>query len=88
MKKQLFKTAILLLTLAVLIPTSSFAFGGGKGRQQGPPPEAIAACEGKNVGDSVEFTGPRGESLEGTCQEIDGQLAAAPDDMPEGGGRR
>ena len=88
MKKKFFNTAILLLTLAALIPTSIYAFGGGNGRQQGPPPEAIEACEGKSVGDSVTFTDPRGGSHEGTCQEIDGQLAAAPENMPEGGGRR
>ena len=88
MKKHLFNSTVLFLSLALLLPASSYAFGGGKGRQQGPPPEAIAACEGKSVGDSVTFTDPRGGSHEGTCQEIDGQLAAAPENMPEGGGRR
>ncbi len=88
MKKQLLSTAVLLLTLAMLLPATGYSFGGGQGRQQGPPPEAIAACEGKSVGDSVEFTGRRGETLEATCQEQDGQLAAVPNNMPEGGGRR
>lgn len=92
MKKQVLNTAVLLLTLTILLPATLYAFGGGKsggqGRQQGPPPEAIEACEGKSVGDSVEFTGRRGEALEATCQEKDGQLAAVPDNMPEGGGRR
>lgn len=88
MKKQLQNITILLLTLAILSPVTVYAFGAGKGRPQGPPPEAIEACEGKSVGDSVEFKGRRGEILEATCQEKNGQLAAVPDNMPEGGAPR
>ena len=84
MKKQLQNTTVLLLTLAILSPVTVYAFGGGKKHPQGPPPEAIEACAGKTVGDSVVFTDGRGESLEATCQERDGQMAAVPDNMPEG----
>ena len=87
MKKQIINTAVLLLALTILLPAISFASGQGRG-PKGAPPEAIAACEGKSAGDSVEFTGRRGESLEATCQEKDGQLVAVPDNAPSGGGPR
>ena len=38
------------------------------GRRQGPPPEAYMACEGKNEGDSAQFTSPRGETVKGICE--------------------
>ena len=87
MKKQLLSTAVLLLTLTILLPSVSFARGQGRG-PQGAPPEAIEACEGKSSGDNIEFTGGRGESLEATCQEKDGHLVAVPDNPPNGGGPR
>lgn len=62
--------------------------GGPGGGRKGPPPEAITACKGKQAGDSVEFTGRRGETVEATCKEIDGQLAAVPNKAPNGDGRR
>jgi hypothetical protein len=40
---------------------------GGRGRRRGPPPEAIAACNGKASGAACTFTGRRGETLTGTC---------------------
>ncbi|GAB4340968.1 MAG: hypothetical protein Kow0089_14990 [Desulfobulbaceae bacterium] len=77
------------LAIMLLMPiTASAKKGNREGRHPGPPPEAIEACEGKKVGDSVKFTGRRGETLETTCQEIDGQLVAAPPEgMRPGGGR-
>lgn len=57
------------------------------GDHQGPPPEAIEACAGKTAGDSVVFTDGRGESLEATCQDRDGQMAAVPENIPNDGGR-
>lgn len=47
-----------------------------------PPPEAIAACQGKTEGTSVQFTTPRGDTLKGICRPFEGVLAA----MPERGG--
>ncbi len=73
--------------LTIFLVTPLTACAQNNGRRQGPPPEAIEACENKNAGDSVSFTGRRGESLEATCQEMDGQLVAVPEDMPPGGGR-
>lgn len=60
--------------------------GGGKGGRppQGPPQEAIAACEGKSEGDSCEFTGPRDDTISGICRSIEEQLTCAPEGGPRG----
>jgi hypothetical protein len=53
---------------------------------QGMPQELIAACEGKSVGDSCEFTMPNGDTITGTCQtspEDESQLACKPSEPPE-----
>ncbi|WP_435237666.1 hypothetical protein ACR30L_08955 [Psychromonas sp. PT13] len=52
--------------------------------RQGPPPEAITACEGKSAGDSADFEGRNGDSITGTCEEINGQLILRPDNPPNG----
>jgi hypothetical protein len=75
------------LLLATLGATSADPVGG-HGHPPGPPPEAIAACKGKAVGDSVSFTGRRGETLTGTCQKAGDVLAARPNGMPPPGGPR
>ncbi|MFT3734958.1 MAG: hypothetical protein QM776_08040 [Rhodocyclaceae bacterium] len=56
-------------------------------RPPGPPPEAIAACQGKSEGAKVTFKGRSGESMEGICRTIDGKLAAVPANMPPPGER-
>ncbi len=48
------------------------------GEPPAPPPEAVAACNGKAEGDTVSFTGRRGETVTGTCQRIGSVLAARP----------
>lgn len=83
MKLPKLKAIVCLFVLISLVPMSSLAFErSGKGaRGNGPPPEAIAACEGKETGDEVEFTGRRGETVSATCEERDGQLVAVPEKM-------
>ncbi len=90
MNKQGVVRVALAVTMLSLVAISGWASGQGGpgGGKQGPPPEAIAVCEGKSVGDSVEFTGRRGDTVEATCQEKDGQLAAVPTNPPEDGGRQ
>ena len=61
------------LTLA-----TSNAFAQQRERPQGPPPEAIEACEGLAEGDSVSFESPHGDTLEGECQYMDDELVAVP----------
>ena len=50
---------------------------GGNGERQGPPPQAIAACQGKASGAACSFVGRRGDELTGTC--------FAPPSRPAGG---
>ena len=50
----------------------------GGGHWQGPPPEAIQACEGKSPGDAVQFQTPLGDTITGTCREMQGRLVAVP----------
>jgi len=86
MKKSKTKVIICLLVMVSLVPVVSWASGNdGKGkRRNDPPPEAFEVCEGKAAGDSVEFTGRRGETLTATCEEQNDQLVA----VPEGRGER
>ncbi len=51
-------------------------------RRQGPPPEAYAACEGKCAGDTAQFTGPRGKTVTGTCEQKGDRLVLRPDRPP------
>jgi len=61
-------------TFAQQKPQQQSQRGGG-----GPPQEAIDACDGKNDGDSVTFVSLRGDSITGTCQDIQGQMVAVPE---------
>ena len=51
----------------------------GRHRPRTPPPEAYRACEGKAAGDTAQFTGPNGETVSGTCEEISDRLVLRPD---------
>lgn len=52
-------------------PSSGAAPSGTQGQagppRHGPPPEAIAACQGKSAGAACSFTGREGRALTGTC---------------------
>lgn len=81
------KKAAAILGLLVMITTSGLAFGQapGGGHHQGPPPEALKACEGKSPGDAVQLQTPYGQTITGTCREMpDGRLAAMPQGGPHG----
>lgn len=56
-------------------------------RPPGPPPEAMAACQGKSEGSKVTFKARNGESMEGVCRMLDGKLAAVPTNPPPPGDR-
>ncbi len=86
MKNTTINVTAILITLLLMPMTGCASDGGRDHKRQGPPPQAIEACEGKSVGDSVTFKGRRGEALEATCKEIEGQLAAVPEGMKRGGG--
>lgn len=57
---------------------------GGDQPQQGPPPEAYSACEGKAPGDAAEFRSPRGDVIKGACEAQGDRLVLRPDAPPEG----
>ncbi len=62
--KRKLATAVLFI---FTIPASlSSAQPDGRGRPQGPPPEATKACADRAEGDSCSFSGPRGD-VEGSC---------------------
>lgn len=81
------KTKNILIGMIPILMVSMIALTGCSGsnknsrgdNKQGPPPEAIKACTGKQEGDSVSFSGKGGDSVTGTCQTINGQLVAVPE---------
>lgn len=52
-------------------------------RRNGPPKEAVQACENHSENDEVTFTGRRGESIDAICIYIDELLVAVPKDRVE-----
>ena len=42
----------------------------GQGEHQGPPREAMEACNGKKAGDSVTITNREGQSMKAECRLI------------------
>lgn len=74
--------ALMILSLPVVPMPVRAQAQSPQGRPHGPPPEAIAACQGQAVGAKVSFRGRRGETLTGTCESVDGVLAARPDGPP------
>lgn len=81
MKKNRIVKCSSFITLAAVMAMSSInAFASNDaGRRPGPPPQAIDACKGKEIGDTVTFAGRNGEQLQAVCKEIQGQVAAVPD---------
>lgn len=60
----------IITTLAIFALTASFAQEGKppRGGQGQPPKEAIEACDNEEVGTGCTVQTPRGDTLEGTCQ--------------------
>ncbi|ARD22820.1 MULTISPECIES: hypothetical protein [Shewanella] len=50
-----------------------------------PPQEAYDICEDKNEADVVTITTPDGDEVEATCQLMDDELVAVPDNHPQRG---
>ena len=76
-----FSSIATLMAVIVMLSTNANASNNSH-KKTGPPPEAFAACQGKEVGDAVTFSGRNGEKVEAVCKEIHDQLVAAPDKMP------
>lgn len=84
-----------LIVMVLVTLGAAQAFGNepadrrGRHRPPTPPPEAYSACEGKAAGDTAQFTGPNGETVSGTCEEMGDRLALRPDHFnAREGGRR
>jgi len=61
------KTMVPIMIIAMLaVAGCSSNSKSHRGKEQGLPPEAIKACEGKQEGDSVTFSGRGGASLKAT----------------------
>ncbi len=73
---------ILVVTLCSLFLLGCSSGNSKKDRRDGPPPEAYKACEEKQAGDKVSFSGFRGETLEASCKLVDGKLVAEPTTKP------
>ncbi len=79
---------LLVITTTLGLLFSSLAMAQrppGPGRQ-GPPPEAVEACASASAGDSCQFSGRRGEELQGTCEPgRDEELVCSPENAPKPG---
>ncbi len=76
---------VLAITLCFSAPSAHAQPDSQRGRHRGPPPEAIAACEGQAENAACQFTGRRGDDIEGTCispPRQEGTLACAPEGGP------
>ncbi|MDB5847889.1 MAG: hypothetical protein JWP29_1641 [Rhodoferax sp.] len=85
MKPRGFSVVNAMLAAWLIAGTAHAADAGPPGAPPGPPPEAVAACAGKSAGVQVSFTGRRGETVSGTCELVNGVLAARPAGAPPGG---
>lgn len=73
------------LAALMMVPASSWAFGGGRGEgRMGPPSEAIEACKGKTEGTEVEFSSRRGDKVKATCRMMPVPEGFAGEDGPMG----
>jgi len=84
-------TVMVITFIGILIAGNAFGSdSSGENRcrgRRGAPPEAYAACEGKEAGDTAEFESPRGDTVTGTCVEEGDRLVLRPDNPPERGRR-
>ena len=84
------KTSIVITLIVTFIAVTAFGNEASsqetRRRHHGPPPEAYTACEGKNAGDTAEFVSPHGDTVTGTCEQVEDRLVLRPDNPP--GGRR
>ncbi len=73
--------------IAVLAQAAEAATSAGGPLQEpphGPPPEAVAACQGKTAGTTASFTDRGGRTVTGACTKIGNVLAVASQGPPPG----
>ena len=87
--QRIFGTSILLLSLIVLISPviaaeNNAPNNNSRAGHQGPPQEAIDACDASKSGQSYSCKSRRGEQLAGSCfAPSGGNLACRPADFEE-----
>jgi hypothetical protein len=88
--RHLLAAAALFLAAPLAALAQSDANGGppdhGGQRPHGPPPEAIAACQGKAVGTQASFTIRGGRTISGVCTQIGDVVAVPPPAHRHGAG--
>jgi hypothetical protein len=87
LNRTLAAAAATLLLALPLAGTAADPAPSQGGKPPAPPPEAIAACNGKAEGAAASFAGRNGETISGTCQKIGDVLALRPAGGPPGGGQ-
>lgn len=67
---------------------SSISIEEALAQPNGPPHEAVSACEVQNVGEVCSFESPKGDLILGTCENVKGGvLACVPEGAHPGGPR-
>lgn len=79
------KTPRRLSHLPMALALASSAFYLVVHAQPGPPPEAVAACQGRTAGAQASFVGRDGRTFTGICTQIGNVLAIAPPGGPPPG---
>ena len=77
---------LLALPLATLAQPGTGAPPGQGDHHRGPPPEAIAACQGKSVGTQASFTDRGGRTVSGACTQMGDVVAVPPPRHGQDGG--
>jgi hypothetical protein len=82
---RLYRTALAALSSLPLAALAQPAVGTppAGGAPHGPPPEAIAACQGKAVGTTASFTDRGGRTVSGPCTQM-GDVVAVPPPRRQG----
>ncbi|NEX20177.1 hypothetical protein G3480_07590 [Thiorhodococcus mannitoliphagus] len=78
-------TLALAFTLCLTAPFAQAESDSQVGRRHGPPPEAFDACADQAENAACQFTGRRGDTVEGTCitpRRSDDGLVCAPEGGP------
>lgn len=90
MRRKPWRSILSGLLLLALLPSVGLAYGGSDNGQRPPepPPEAYAACKGKQDGDKVMLKGPHGETMKAVCRVQGQRLVAVPAGRPAAPGNQ
>ncbi|MCC4832453.1 hypothetical protein Q4601_04300 [Shewanella sp. 1_MG-2023] len=77
MKKLLVISSVLITSIGF---SSALLAQEQQRQKRKPPQEAYTLCEDKTENDVVNITTPKGDEISATCQMMDDQLVAVPED--------